>query len=168
MTLIEDHLVSSPTASIGISVPTGFKHLLLVATGRSDQGSAIPAKLQLNGDTGANYDRGVLLYDGSGGVVGAGTIGDTGITVLDMPPSTAPAGVFGGSFTILPDCSDASAQQMALTLVGRKDAQSAATDLHIGIRAGWWRTTAAVTSVHMVAAAGNIVAGSRFTLYGLR
>jgi hypothetical protein len=137
---------------------TSYTHLRVVALLKSDQAGGAQARLQFNGDTGANYDDAVvgaaqtfITLGIAGGALVASAPTALGPTVTDFSVpfySTATqAKTLAGSGT-LPYKYDNVNPPRAAAIVGN------------------WRTAAAVTRIVLSVAAGNFAAGSRVMIYG--
>ena len=163
--LIQTTILGSSQASITFSnlgdYASTYKHLQIRSVGRTDRAGAAddPAVLRLNGDTGANYNFHLLLGNGSSVYSG------TDAYAFVYAGSTATANSFG---TIIFDLLDAYSTTKNKTV--RKAGGIATSGANfISLSSMLWRNTAAVTSFTIVSITGsNLVAGSRFSLYGIR
>lgn len=168
----EELIAESSPSGVGTvtfsSIPTTFRDLILVVRGAGTKAAAfVEVRVQLNGDTGANYDfQNLTMNNGSNTSAG----------------NVAQVSLFGGW---LPAASGgvASASSMSeMTIYNYKDTTfhkavssrggvrtgAAATNTFINETWGDWRNTAAVTSVTAFLDANNFVAGSVVSLYGRR
>lgn len=169
ITRIFDSILGAPAASIDTD-PTslgGYLHLMGVLNARSDSGAGIGTSLiRLNNDSGNNYGR--QISGASGGslvaagdnisTVGAGWIGD-------IPGSTAAAGL-AGAYTFWIENYLGTAFNKMIHATGGVfwEGNARAQENTASI----WVNTAAVTRIQAFPPAGNFVAGSRLTIYGLK
>jgi hypothetical protein len=135
-----------------------YKHLQIRGLGRL---TAVDTnqKMRFNGDSTSSYNN-HFLY-GNGSSVLSGTSGL--LTAIDSYPltaSNAPANAFG-AFVI--DMLDAFSSTKNTTV-----RQLSGNNVEIQLASGLWNNTASLTSVELLANSGNYVAGSRFSLYGIR
>lgn len=166
--LIETQLISSQTGSVtfsNLSAYAGtYKHLQIRYTVRGTR----PANgdgfiIRFNGDTAANYSRHALL--GYGTAVdfyglGSQTYGDAG----SCPGTSTPAGTFAGTVLDVLDAFSVTKYKTTRALSGQPGAQ-----LEVRLCSGSWRSLSAVSSITLAVQSGNdIVANSRFSLYGIR
>ena len=165
--LIADKLLAAPAATVSFSaIPQYYRHLRLMIQARSDDPTTdanVGLYMQANGDTGANYQRQFMLgvnstlvagNEGSGAQVGVpipsamAFAGSAGSIVIDIPNYT------GSTFIKSATMNDAYGSGRAFSL--------------IYLTMSWaWNNTAAIAQLTFGCAGSNLVAGSRFTLYGL-
>ena len=166
--LLETQTLGTTAASVtftGLGSYTDYKHLQLRMTVRSDDPdddlSAI--SLRFNGDSGSNYANHQLSGNGSSVSSGAST-SSTQIGLLDLVTGNLnTANVFGaGVMDILDFSSSSKNTTIRLLSGGLSDTES-----RINLTSGLWNSTAAVTSLALIKG-DNFVAGSRFSLYGVR
>jgi hypothetical protein len=79
--------------------------------------------------------------------------------------STAPAGVAGAGRIVIPNYAGTTFHKNALCHAGFKLANTA-SNIQVGVAAGFWRSTAAITSVLLKLSSGNLIAASSAQLYG--
>lgn len=164
---IADSLLTGDAATVIFSsIPADFAHLLLVTQARGTNASLnVSGRLRLNGDTGNNYDSSNVAGTGTSVAAGEG-FGVSSLDVGEAPGGTATGSIFGASLTLIPDYVNATRNKTALTLVTRKAAPNT-TAFRIEIVGAAWRNNSAIVSVTFFFSSGNIVTGSRFTLYGM-
>lgn len=150
------------------SIPSGFRHLLIVGRMRVDTAAeADEVKVQFNGDTGSNYDF-QQLY-GNGGTAAASTIrATTSIFALRSEAANGRANVFAAGICFIFGYSISGVEKTILSLNQTFGDLSADADVLVALRSGLWRNTAVITSIAISPNAGpNFVTGTRFQLYGI-
>ena len=121
--------------------------------------------MRFNGDTGANYDA-QSAYGQTTSTGAAESVAATGVTLLDIAAASATANHAGVLDLLI-------AKYAGTTFIKTVDGTSTSSfgtgtgTLITRKLSGRWRSTAAITSITMLPAAGSFVAGSSFTLYGL-
>jgi len=163
---IADQILGGAAASIDLtSIPSTFAHLLVEVYARSDTVATVAAfNCRLNNDSGANYDA-----QNASGVAAAASAGEsfaaTSIGFPGVPAASAPANVFGGYVIFIPNYATTANNKLILALGGLKTGTATGT-LTVDARAGFWRSSAAINRLTFTPG-GNLVAGSRVTLYGM-
>ena len=116
---------------------------------------------RFNADSGSNYNAHFLL--GNGSSVSSGTTGTTtyGLSGI-VSASGAGANEFGAGVLDLLDFSSTSKNATLRTLAGTTSNNR--IDLHSAL----WIDTSAITSWELLPELGNFVAGTRFSLYGIK
>ena len=143
--------LGSDTATITFSTISGsYTDIVLVMSCKnntSDQGTI----LRVNGDTGNNYSRTVIL--GSGSAVFVGKSGNQSyIDAMYMSTN------FSTAIVNIQNYSNATTNKTFLCRAGGGE---------INEVMGLWRNTAAITSVSLTPISGSYATGSMFTLYGI-
>jgi hypothetical protein len=162
--LIETKVLASAAASISFtSIPQTFTDLVMVISTRSDSAnSGFPwqqANLSVNGNTASLTGR--QLY-GLGNSVASNTY--SGSLLADWGQSTATvANTFSNSIVYFPNYTLAINKSISIDAVQESNGTSAA----MGIIAGLWSNTAAITSLTLTTGIGNFVATSSISLYGV-
>lgn len=134
------------------SVPQTYTDLVLVSV--VTQSADVAGYLRFNSDTAANYSRTRLV--GTGTTVTTATASATGIEYS-----------FGTLTNIvnviwhINNYSNATTYKFAIS-------RNNATGDWVGSSTGLWRSTAAISTVSFTVSSGYIVAGSTFTLYGIK
>lgn len=161
-TLIASQSPSGVNSVTFSSIPTGFKHLELRISGRaSDAVTSENIQLQFNGDTGNNYDYQEENRFGRGtgnavsSIQGPAIIGASGTANY---PSDIVIEIFNYSGTTF---------YKGLRCYQEFIQSAADAGMFYNLIGGWWRNTAAITSVKATCASGNFVAGSLVELYGI-
>lgn len=161
---IADQLLGADAASIDFAgIPATYNHLLVVVTGRTSAANpSNQVQVQLNGDAGANYDRQYLRINGTT-VENNFATGQTVAQLFDLPGSTATANYAGGGSFMIPNYTGTVFFKTMTATGGNLEGGTAGqTTLAEAV----WKSTAAVNRITLVTA-GNYLAGSRATVYGL-
>jgi hypothetical protein len=153
------------TGSTTINVPSWVNTIQGEYTARTNNATTGGfVNLQFNGDAGSNYAWEVVLAS-TATVSGQNSAGAT--SMLHIGAKTAAndtANYFGsGSFWI----PNAQSTSMFKSAHSAFNAVGSVTNGFAGTMGGTWANTAAITSVTMLPDAGNFVAGSSFTLFGI-
>jgi len=162
-----DTVLTAPAASVTFTVPQYARHLRVVWYARSDRAASTvdTLLLRVNGDAGANY--GYQYVQGSGAA--ANVVEATGATFIVLgaiPAATATANYFGTGVVFIPHYAYASGTKQVDVLSGLAFAFAAGNRRSFAIH-GDYQTAAAVASITLSLAAGNFIANSRITCYGL-
>jgi len=139
-----------------------YKHLQLRLVLRTTRAAADEAiVIQLNGDTGANYDWHQIL--GSGSSVSSTAANGVAVPRLGVAPAnTATANIFGGMVVDLLDPYSTTKNKTIRSFVGF-------TSTWIALHSVLHRSTSAISSIRILGGnGGNIAVGSRFSLYGIK
>jgi hypothetical protein len=168
MTVIDDHTVAGSVlasydtnARLGGNVPTGYKHLMLVVSARSDGGS-VELLCQLNGDTAANYNSQRNIAHGAAADLAA-TTGATSMKAGICTSSADTAGRWAFANMRFSDYLSTAIRKGLIATIGGW----VAAGHYSGTYAGEWASTAAITRILVKPDVGNFAIGSRFTLYGI-
>jgi hypothetical protein len=140
---------------------TTYKHLQIRTTFRTSHTSAESLGVRINADTGANYVRHGLFGNGSS-VSSFAVLGDTELEFMDGPISSSTANVFATGVMDILDAYSSTKNKTARTLAG--STHNNVVILHSGL----WLNTNSITSLTLRFPVGNLVAGSRFSLYGIK
>lgn len=147
-------------------VPGTFNHLVIMAMLRTNlAATAFDAfNLTFNADTGANYDRQTLR--GSSGTASA--VNTLAQTWMQIPTygAGASSGAFISHFIVIPGYAQATAHKNIWA--GASCLDTTAANCRFECTACRWRNTAAITRITgSVNSAASLIAGSRFTIYGI-
>jgi len=168
MVKIFDQTLSGSAASIDTGaggIPAGYSGLQIQVLARAD-GAFFSGgfQLQFNNDTAADYD--YIWTDNSNGV--SSSFISTGITsgkVMEGPgASIATATIFGAAHVTIPAYADTTAYKAFTSLGGFAETSGHSELVH---SVSTWRSTAAITRIALITGIGNLVAGSRMTIWGL-
>lgn len=168
MVAIAESVLSGTAATIDFtSIPATYDHLKIIISARGDNGAANQRlKLRLNNDSGSNYS--IQEFQAFGTTASANeTLGTTALDVGNI--CTAGAVTQPGTSEILiPGYAGTTfkkhVQANALMSVNDSTANGRTIQLNSGL---WFAAPAAINRVTLYPAAGNFVAGTVCTLYGL-
>jgi hypothetical protein len=157
MQLIARQELTSAAASITFSsIPATFTDLYLLVSARSSTTSDF-YRIRPNGSTSNHTGR---FLDGDGSSVVSGT---SAPIFGRQSKSDMTANTFGSDSWYLPNYTAASAKSISVDVANENNA----TENALGINAGLWDDTSAITSIEFHPGAGDFVSGSSFTLYGI-
>lgn len=166
-TKIDERILSGTAASVTFSsIPGTYRQLQVWIACRGDNATTfVGMQLQLNADTGANYDSQQVVGAASSPLASE-TLAQTSISLGEFAAASAAAGN-GGVYVI-------NIPWYASTVIHKYVATdhafsygTASSNLQTKQWAGRWRNTAAINSIKLLPSAGNFIAGSGFALYGL-
>ena len=142
-------------------IPPIYKHLKVRMLLRSDTAAVqSTSKIEINGDTGANYKGHELRGDGST----ASATSTSGIRVHVTPAASAAANIFGACIIDIPDYANTS-KNTTVRVLGSHDRNGAG---QVNLYSGLWVNTSAVTSLKFTdEGAGNFVQYSTASIYGI-
>jgi hypothetical protein len=165
--LLESTILGSDTASVTFSsIPTtGYKHLQLRAVMRSTRAAATDSlRMRLNADSGTNYASHRLVGNGST-VTSAASTGDNIWDVDAFPGNTDTSGSFGLLIMDITDAFDTN----KYTTIRHYAARIGSANQLVRLTSGLWLSTSAITEISLDQNVGpNWLAGSRFSLYGIK
>jgi hypothetical protein len=167
LVLLSDTTLGSDAASIDITgIPGSYKHLRIIALVRSTRAGQ-PGdnwRLRFNNDSGANYYTQSVFAsgvaeDGAEEIAASGTLGN-------CPGATATSGFFAPVDATIVDY--ASTTKAKVVTGTHLSPTGVTTGLLRMQAAGWvWNSTAAINRITVLAANGNLLAGTRLTIYGV-
>ena len=166
--LISTTVLGSSAASVTFSglgtSASAYKHLQIRCAAVETAGGGIDSMImRFNGDTGSNYAwhdvRGINATASSNAAASSSTpyiafINGDGVSNLRFSP-------------IIIDILDFSSTSKTKTSRGLSGALGS-VDKGVALKSTLWNSTAAITSIVLSGASGNLDAGSRFSLYGIR
>lgn len=160
--LIQTTILASSTSSVTISsIPSTYRHLQLRILTRDSANSFDYMVFRLNGDSGNNYARHLLRGNGTSLFSSANTTLSNGFlgTIANN------TNTFSATIADILNYSSTTSNKTIRSLSG----QHSTTNM-IGLYSGLWMNTAAVNSLTVTSNNGSVsfVAGSRFSLYGIR
>jgi hypothetical protein len=152
--------LGTAAASVTFSTISGaYTDLVLVISARMSGGGAASAiQAQFNSDSGSNYSSTVLSGNGST----ASSFRDTSVTQASFGLATDTAGELSTNIVQIMNYSNSTTYKTVLARAGiAGDRVRAIVNL--------WSSTSAITSILIINnGAVNFVAGSTFTLYGIK
>ena len=134
------------------SIPSGTRHLAVIWNG-AKTATADMALLQVNADTGANYNEQLLV--GTGAVAAAARV--TGETSIRLGQAPTGANLFGGGMIVIPYYAGAANHKATLSFGGE-------VENRIDAIAGRWANVAAITRIDILTSSSTFVANSIFWL----
>jgi hypothetical protein len=148
------------------NIPQTYTDLMILISGRSDFNGAFDGgpSMFFNGlgSLGNYYSDTRLIGDGSSAT--SARTSDAAIYLGHVPAATATANSFSNHEIYIPNYRSGSIKSVIFTGA----AETSATTAYVNMRAGTARIAfGAITSIGMYGGAGNWVAGSTFTLYGI-
>lgn len=166
-TLISSNILSSSAGTVTFSsIPATYTDLMLLASIRTSQAGVNngTATLTFNGDTAANYGVTSINAYGSGGNTGNST-GLSGISLNSGALNSA--GHLADTFTHHEMYIASYKESGYKTFMMQTAGEDNVTSVYMGIQAGLWSNSAALTSITYTCG-GNFVSGSSFYLYGIK
>ncbi len=165
--LLATTVLSSSQASVTFTLPsnaaTEYKHLQIRYTGRSnrvDTDSILG--VTFNGATGTY--RSHYLYGNGTSTVSADYSGVTIRTYAGLAGANLTAGTFASGVIDILDFASSSKNKTTRTLVGI----SHSSYPRVALLSGAWFSTAAITSITLTDEFSTMIAGSRFSIYGVK
>jgi len=135
------------------SIPSTYTDLVLVVnSARTTSNDAV--SLEFNGDTGSNYSR--LLMYGTGS--SAATFRESNATLIEI--GVQDTSNCTNIFNVMNYANTSSNKSVV--------ARANATGVRVSAGIGVWRNTAAITSIKFATGGSTFIAGSTFTLYGIK
>jgi hypothetical protein len=152
---IYDTTLGAGAASIDVTGIVGvYAHLKIVAYLRSDTAAVgTDIIVRFNADSAANYT-----------TVNATQTSINSNAAALMPAASHAANAFGAYEIVIPHYAG-TANNKSANAVGATNTTS--TTMGAAAFGGMWRSTAAITRITVSAAAGNIVTGSRLSIYAM-
>lgn len=146
-------LASTDSEIVFSSIPATYRDLILIVNG--SLGSSAGLRMQLNSDTGANYNQVAMK-----GAASATSEAFTGETVFY--PSTA--GLSSGQrFDFIGQFLDYSVTDKHKAMLFREGHNGS----YVEASAARWASTSAITSIKFYPSSGSFNIGSTFSLYGV-
>lgn len=156
--IIATTLGSAQTDVTLSSIPATYTDLVLIINAGSSAGA--DANFRLNGDTGSNYSRTFLTGTGS-----AVSSSRTANAVVGRLNANAYPNGGAGDTIIIAHFMNYSNTTTNKTVLSRANQASLGTDAVVNL----WRNTSAINSILILStSAATFVAGSTFTLYGIK
>lgn len=161
-TLLADAAVIDTGAG---GVPATYDHLVLVVQARGTEAVVLSALyFRVNDDSAANYDS-QQTFGRNTSTATADAQAATGWIIGSLPGASAAAGVAAAFVAFVPNYAATTLEKSVYILGGFADEAAAGGDVRI--HGGHWRNTAAISRVSIAPQAGDLLAGSRMTVYGI-
>lgn len=165
--LIASNTLTTTAASVTFSsIPASYTDLVLRYTFRTGLAGSnqAQARLVFNGNTATNYSRTTLGGDGSTPNSNRATSQANFEAEEGSPSAGNTANTFGTTEIYIPNYLVSANKAFGSFAVGENNSTTAL----MGVRAGLWRVTDAITSITLTANANSFVSGSSFFLYGIK
>ena len=170
MALIADTTVSgAAAANIDFASIAGtYKHLRVVGQARGDTAANnVLVKLRMNADsTAAHYQWDIAEFYGGSTGNGSENGSDTAMSIGHACANTSPANTPGVFAIDIPNYASTVFNKVITGTYGYASGGGAGGNL-TGTAFGIWVSTAAITELTFLPAAGNFIIGSRISLYGI-
>jgi hypothetical protein len=168
--LIETAIVSgTATSSVTFSslatYASTYKHLQIRHLTRNSTTGNEAIQIRFNGVSSAVYSWHSLYNNQSGGLLTGSAFNATNITSYPGANSDAPANVFMPAVIDILDAFSTTKNKTTRQLAGARFGASAQ---EVSLYSGCFQSTASTTSLSLTTQGGVFVAGSRFSLYGIR
>lgn len=167
MTVLADSVLLADAASIDFqSVSGAYASLRIVGVLRSAKAAANvdSCLLTFNADTGANYQS-ELSDIRSTTPTAIQSLAAAG-AYFEIPAATATATWFAAVTVDIPNYADTAKRKQFNHVTGRLSAVGTGTVIE-QLATSLWNSTAAISRLTFTCSGGNMLAGSRLTLYGL-
>lgn len=145
------------------SIPSTYTHLQIRIISRSSSAASSTVRVNFNSDTGSNYANHMLYGEGSAAYAAQNT-NQTYMRFYGMAYSGLTASVMSAHLIDILDYANTNKNKVYRTL-GGFDANSSGEQ---GLFSGLWMSTSAITTIDLIAGAGNWTTDSRFALYGIK
>jgi hypothetical protein len=162
MKLIETKTLGTAAASIEFtSIPQTFTDLVVFLSLRNQTSTSYAAVLKFNSST-SGYSN-IRLYGNGTSVTSDSTSGVGILNVLGVSSTDTTANTFGNTELYVPNYSGIKVKTLSANSTSENNSSTAFT----AIVSGLWNDTSSITSVSFTPPAGNFVAGSTISLYGI-
>jgi hypothetical protein len=163
--LLETTTLGTAAATVtfsGLGSYSAYKHLQLRVVARANNAdTSSNGFLRVNGDTtSANYRHHALYGDGAS----VGSFSGTGPYIGEFVGNNATANIFTPKVIDVLDFSSSSKNTTFRTFWGNVEASTYRSGLYSHL----WVNTNAVTSLEFYLGSGSFLAGSRFSIYGIK
>jgi hypothetical protein len=169
--LLETTTLSTSASSVtfsGLGAYSDYKHLQIRSVARSDFGSVVSGALRVrfSGDSGSNYVKYHRLAGNGSSVSSNGELTGTSLELYHVPGANADSGVFNSMVMDILDFNSTSKFKTARTMIG---SYSSSTSRFVHLMSGLYMSTSAITSTTFTLSSGaNFIAGTRFSLIGIK
>ncbi len=147
------------------NIPQTFTDLKILISVRNTSGSARTGlNYTFNGDTATNYSNTILIGFDSSSVASFRGANQTASNESNMNGGGSTANVFSNSEVYIPNYTGNAFKSIISDSVAENNS---ASSYIIDMGAALWRNTSAISSISFTSGAGNFVANSTITLYGI-
>jgi hypothetical protein len=164
--LISTTLISTDTASVTFSsIPAGYKHLQVRWTAKGTSNGPNNIAVEINGvtSTGSYYSHEIV---GAGsGVNSYNNTGQNWVRVGLIPGPSDSSGIYGNGITEILDFASTTKTKTLRTFNGYHGNSSGS---RVMLRSSLFDNTSAITQIKFLLQSGNIILGSRFSIYGVK
>lgn len=158
--LISSTILGSTTLTVSFSsIPSTYKHLQLRFTARNSN-NVSDAWMRFNSDSGSNYAGHRLSANGSN-VASSSETSQSRIFIGGIANNNEATDGFSGGTIDMLDFANTSENKTVRILSGY-------STTIVYLRSGVWLNTSAISSVDFISGASGFLAGSRFSLYGIK
>lgn len=166
---IFDSTLGADAASFDITgISSGFKHLELIANLRGTTAATqIEVQCRFNNDSGANYDAQFFFILGAGSTGVTSAVAATAAQIGLITAGTATANHSGTLRILVSDYANTTFFKKIEARTSYSRATGVSNDQINTIGVGTWNSTSAINRITIFPTAGNWLAGSRLTLYGI-
>ena len=163
--LLETTTLTTSASSVtfsGLGAYSDYKHLQIRMVARSDNAAVQDNNwLEFNGDTtSSNYKYHALVGNGSS----VSSFGGSPLFLNEVTAASEATGNFAVKVIDILDFSSASKNTTTRTLMGK----TGTAGQRAALSSGLWIDTTAVTSIRTYLSNGSFIAGSRFSLIGVK
>ena len=163
---IYSEILVADTASLTINIPSGYKHILFIGSGRlvssASYGELI--KVQFNGDTGSNYVYAYISGNGAGAAIAYnGSDSANHVRFGSFTGSSAAADSVSSFWAFVQNYGSTSFHKNFNSLSNRET--DVAGHNNIEVHTGAWKSNAAIESVTITPVAGSFAAGSALSIF---
>jgi len=158
--------LGTATAAVTFSsIPQTYTDLICVMEGRGSRADFDDeVKIQLNSDTASNYSTTIL--SGSGSAAASSRASNAAFIIGRITSASATASNRSNMIININNYSNATTYKTVLLRLN--EPPSGGADYGVGLHAGLWRNTAAITTLTLTTANGNFNSGCTFNLYGIQ
>ena len=162
--LISSQVLGTTAASVTFSsIPSGYRDLILRWSLRSNTASVeVSGQIRVNASS-SNYSDTYLRAQGTSPGSGRLAVGYHFLSYA-VDGASATSNTFASGETYIPNYT-VSANKVLSTFALSED--NSASSPGLAVTAGLWRDNSAITSISFTPAAGDLVSGTSFYLYGL-
>jgi hypothetical protein len=166
-TLISSNVLSSSAASVTFSaIPSTYTDLVVRFSSRAETDTSASAMVMLLNGTTSGYS--ITNLRAANGTTAQSTQASSAVSLTNFynEPNDYTASTFNNYEIYIPSYTVAQNKQLSIT--GVLENNAAATNYSPLAGAGLWQNTAAITTILLRSASGNLASGSSFYLYGIK